>query len=79
MRVCPPLTMAALALAGLAGLVAASCGDGGPVTPTPPTTLPGPGIVPPPVIDSFNDKNCSIGPGSEDAKCTRTREHLLNV
>jgi hypothetical protein len=79
MRVFPPLTVAALALAGVAGLVGVSCGDGGPVSSTPPTTVPGPVPVPPPVIDSFNDKNCSIGPGDEDATCTRTREHLLNV
>lgn len=79
MRVFPPITMAALALAGVAGLAGVSCGDGGPVSSTPPTTVAGPIVVPPPVIDSFNDKDCFIGPGDEDATCTRTREHLLNV
>jgi hypothetical protein len=81
MRVFPPLTVASVAACAVAGLIAASCGDSGPVSSTPPTTLPQPSASPPPATggDSFNHASCSIGQGDPDASCERKRERLLNV
>jgi hypothetical protein len=79
MRLLPPGAAAALAASAMTGLLVAACGDSGPVTSTPPTTLPQPSASPPPVIDSFNDTSCPVGRGDEDATCERTRERLLNV
>jgi hypothetical protein len=83
MRLFPPLTVAIVAASVVAGLIAASCGDSGPVSSTPPTTLPQPSASPPPPPptggDSFNHASCPIGRGDEDASCERKRERLLNV
>lgn len=75
------LPFAAIAACGAASLVASACGDAGPSSSTPPTTLPqpGPSAPPPTAGDPWNDASCSIGRGDEEADCERGGEQLLNV
>jgi hypothetical protein len=82
MRALSPVTVGAATVVALSALLAGSCGDSGPSSSTPPTTLPGPTPTPPPsggVGDSFNHASCPLGKGDPDASCERTRERLLNV
>jgi len=83
MRVFPPSSVVCAGVIGFSGLIASSCGDSGPSSSTPPTTLPGPTPTAAPPTggggDSFNHSSCSLGKGDPDASCERTRERLLNV
>lgn len=80
MRVFPPVSVTIATVVGLSALLLTSCGDSGPSSSTPPTTVPVPTPTTPPTGgDSFNHASCPIGQGDPDATCERTRERLLNV
>ena len=70
------VTVTVVAVVGLSALLVGSCGDSGPSSSTPPTTVPQPTPTPPPtsgVGDSFNHASCPLGKGDPDATCERTR------
>jgi hypothetical protein len=68
--------LSALALAGLASLLALSCGDSSPSTSTPPTTLPT--ATPPPTGGGGGvGATCPLGKGSGSAVCSRDHSQLL--
>jgi hypothetical protein len=65
-----------MALAGLAGLLALSCGDGSPSTSTPPTTVPS--ATPPPTGGGGGvGATCPLGKGTASAVCSRDHSLLL--
>src|SRR6185436_17016234 len=74
MRALPLARMAAVGVAA-AALLHASCGDSGPSSSTPPTTIarPSPSPTLPTGGDPFHDASCTFGPGDPEAECARNR------
>jgi hypothetical protein len=82
MRLVPPVTLTVATVVGLSAFLVTSCGDSGPSSSTPPTTIPQPTPSAPPSGgggDSFYHASCPIGQGDPDASCERQSERLLNV
>ena len=71
------LPFARIAAVGIAAaaLLHSSCGDSGPASSTPPTTIarPSPSPTVPAGGDPFHDASCTFGPGDPDAECARNR------